>query len=263
MKQVSWLVTLIVTVLITGCQGGTSGVRSDRTSSGDNAEGIHIKEGPDTIAEVNMKLGVAYMQKGNYEVALLKMRRALAMDPKLPSAHYAIALLYEKLNQVHLAEKHYKEAISIDPLYAEAQNAYAVYLCKRERYSDADLHFNQALKNPLYKTPQMVYANAGFCAYQSKQYESAEAYLRKTLQIQPRNSLALYHMAMLSFESKKNLRARAYLQRFHDAVKPSPQSLLLGIKLEKELNDKDAVASYSMLLEKQFPDSDEAHHIRN
>ncbi len=249
-------------VLVTGCQGGTSGVRSDSTSDGENVERLRIKEGPDTVAEVNMKLGVAYMQKGNNELALIKMRRALAMDPGLPSAHYAIALLYERLNQVKLAEKHYKEAINIDPLYAEAQNAYAVYLCKRERYSEADLHFNQALKNPLYKTPQLVYANAGFCAYQNKQYDSAEAYLRKTLQIQPGNSVALYHMAALSYESRKNLRARAYLQRYHDVVRPTPQSLLLGIKLEKVLNDQDAVASYSLLLEKQFPDSDEAHYIR-
>jgi type IV pilus assembly protein PilF len=160
-----------------------------------------------------------------------------------------------------LAEDHYKEAINIDPLYAEAQNAYGVFLCKHARYKEADQHFNKALKNPIYRTPQLVYANAGYCAYQSKQNSLAEAYLRKALQIQPTNSVALYHMAALSYDTQKFLRARAYLQRYHDVVKPSPKSLMLGINIENRLGDKDAIASYKLLLKSEFPDSDEAGKV--
>jgi type IV pilus assembly protein PilF len=170
-------------------------------------------------------------------------------------------LLYERLNNDSLAETHYKEAISLDPLYSDAQNAYGVFLCKRKKYSDADLHFNQALKNPLYTTPAIAYSNAGFCAYEDGKIDKAEHYLRKSIQLDKRNPAALFQMARVMFEKKDYLKTRAYLSRYHNVVKPSPQSLLLGIKTEEELGDKNAVASYRLLLKSEYPDSDESINL--
>ncbi|NNG13883.1 MAG: type IV pilus biogenesis/stability protein PilW, partial [Gammaproteobacteria bacterium] len=40
------------------------------------------------------------------------------------------------------------------------------------------------------------------------------------------------------------------------------QGLWLGIQIERKMGDKDAVASYALSLRKQFPDSEEAHLLR-
>jgi type IV pilus assembly protein PilF len=247
----------ILVLALGGCQ--TTG---EVSQGGDtDIEKVRIQEAPKGAAETNVALGSAYMEKGKNDVALLKFRRALAEDPNLPSAHYGIALLYERLGQPALASKHYNNAISLDPLYSEAQNAYGVFLCKNKDYKQADLHFNQALKNPLYKTPAIAYTNAGFCALQDSKGDKAEQYLRKALQINKRNPAALFQMARITFDKNDYLKTRAYLQRYHNVAKPSPKSLLLGIRTEEKLGDRDAVASYKLLLKSEYPDSDEYHDV--
>jgi type IV pilus assembly protein PilF len=254
MKRIVGTVIIILATYLAGCQATTPAKSYDDL-------GVEAKEGPETQAELNVKLGVAYMQRGNNELALIKLRKALALDPNLPSAHYAIALLYDRLKKTDLARGHYHRAVEINPLYSIAQNAYGVFLCRQQEYNEADNHFMEAAKNPLYKTPQVAYANAGYCARKNGKMVLAEEYLRKALKISPRYPNALLQMAHVQYETKQYLKARAYLQRFHDVSKHTPDSLFLGIKVENELNNKNAVASYELLLKSKFPDSDEAAQL--
>jgi type IV pilus assembly protein PilF len=48
------------------------------------------------------------------------------------------------------------------------------------------------------------------------------------------------------------------LQRYLEVGAHTAQSLWLGIRIERELGDRDALASYSLQLEKSYPDSEEA-----
>ncbi len=50
--------------------------------------------GPDAkAAELNMQLGLSYLQSGDYKIAMDKLDKALKQNPNLPSAHNTIALL--------------------------------------------------------------------------------------------------------------------------------------------------------------------------
>lgn len=233
------------------------------TGGGGDAEGdLRISPEGDKLAVTNVKLGVGYMQKGSYEYALAKFRRALEIDSSYPDAHYAIALLYDKLGRPEAAKQHFEEAISLNPSYSDAYNAYAAFLCRRQEYEAADEQFRKALQNPLYRTPQLVQVNAGICSVNAKQYERAEGYFRKVLQANPKHPVALYQMAKLNYESGRYLQARAYIQRFSSVSRPTPQGLWLGVRIERKLGDKGAAASYALTLRKQFPDSEEAHLLR-
>ncbi|MCG8432503.1 MAG: tetratricopeptide repeat protein, partial [Gammaproteobacteria bacterium] len=66
-------------------------------------------------AQFNVRLGVAYMQQGKNDLALEKLQRAIEQDSQLSSAHVAIALLYERFNDIDKAREHYQRAIRIDP----------------------------------------------------------------------------------------------------------------------------------------------------
>ena len=68
-------------------------------------------EGQRSPAQINAELGVRYMQQGNLDVALDKLKRALEQDPKLAAAHHYIALLYNRLGSPDLAEKHFQRAL--------------------------------------------------------------------------------------------------------------------------------------------------------
>ncbi|EMR12391.1 type IV pilus biogenesis protein PilF [Methylophaga lonarensis MPL] len=212
-------------------------------------------------ADINMRLGLSYLQRGEYEVALEKLEKALQQDPGLTTAHNTIALLYQQLGQNEKAEHHFRQAVNRTPQYSEAQNNYGVYLCQQERYQEAEQRFMAAIENPLYQMAAQAYENAGVCALRSGDADKAERYFRQALQIDPELPQALIRMADISYDRQEYLQARAYVQRFQAAAAWTPQSLLTAIKTENKLNDQDAVASYKLVMRARFPDSDEAQQV--
>lgn len=249
MRRLCGLLAVAILGVLVGCQ----------TTDGTAARVEDVK--PDDAAQINTKLGVAYMQRGDLETAMVKLRKAVEQDPRSPQAHYALALLYTKLDETAAAEKHFRRAVSLDPLYSDAQNAYAAFLCKEGKYDQAEKHFQAALSNPLYKARQTVMINAGECAYRAGNLQRAEEYTREVLQLNANNPRALLLMTRISYDSQRDLMARAYLQRYHDLTRPTPESLWVGIQLERRLGDKNAEASYALLLRSEFPDSDEARKL--
>ena len=137
-------------------------------------------------------------------------------------------------------------------------NNYARFLCQIGRNSEAEPIFIEAAANPLYPTPDLAITNAGICAYQDERKEDAEKYFRRALEINPKSAIALLQMAQLGFDKKNYLSTRAHLQRYLEVSRHSPSSLWLGIKVENELGDKNALSSYALSLKNNFPDSEEA-----
>ncbi|KFI23488.1 pilus assembly protein PilF [Nitrosococcus oceani] len=209
-------------------------------------------------AKINVQLGVEYFKQGELEQALKKLERAIQQDPKLPSAYNALALLKQRLGQAEEAEKYFQRAIKLDPEYSEAQNNYGVFLYNQGHYGDAEARFLEAVKNPLYGTPELAYENAGMAAQKQVEFDKAERYYRKALQLEPRLLKSLYHMAEISFEKGHYQRAQEYLQRYRVGARHTPKSLWLGIRIERELGNEDTVSSYALLLRRNFPDSPEA-----
>ncbi|AFI85355.1 type IV pilus biogenesis/stability protein PilW [Methylophaga nitratireducenticrescens] len=216
----------------------------------------HIAPDP-KAAELNMQLGLSYLQRGDYEIAMEKLNKALKQNPNLPSAHNTIALLYQRLGEKEKAENHFKEAVSRAPEYSEAQNNYGVFLCQQGKYEDAEQRFLIAVENPLYQSAAMAYENAALCTRQIPDLDRAEAYFRRALQINPNLSKSLMGMADLSYEQGDYMQARAYVQRFSSVSPWTPQALLTAIKTESKLGNQDAVSSYKLIMRARFPDSDE------
>lgn len=200
---------------------------------------------------------MAYMEKNDNARALKKLRKAIQIDPQYADAHNAIAILYSRLGEDQKAGTHFEKATQIAPNDPSALNNYGQYLCKQGQRKKADTMFERALANPLYDTPQFAHLNAGICAKQDKDLEQAEIHFRSALKKDPYMSPALYQMADLSHSLKRNLPARAYLERFTQAARHNAKSLWLAVKVEKALGDVDAEASYALRLKNNFPDSQE------
>ena len=73
------------------------------------------KEGEESPAVINAKLGLGYLRQGNYDVAQTKLEKALQQDPKLAMAHHYIAELYRQRGEYELAGEHYERAVKLDP----------------------------------------------------------------------------------------------------------------------------------------------------
>lgn len=211
----------------------------------------------DKAADINLQLGVEYMRRGQNDIALNKLKKALKIDNNYADAHNAIAILYEHLGLDDDARQHYRKAVTFKPGDSDIHNNYGQFLCKHSQWDEADKHFLKALENPVYRTPEIPYTNAALCALRNKDSTKGETYLRQALEKNPKFPRALYQMAQLSYEQQHYQPARDYLQRYLEVAEHTPQSLWLGIRIERALNNTDAEASYTLLLRNQFPDSQE------
>jgi type IV pilus assembly protein PilF len=150
----------------------------------------------------------------------------------------------------------------LTPKDSNAHNNYGTFLCKRNELDKAEQQFLLALENPLYETPALAYENAGLCAVRVPNTIKAEKYFRSALKINPKLPPSLYQMSVISFDRGDYLSARAYLQRYAAVAQHSPQSLWLGVRIERMLGDKNAVSSYALLLKSTYPDSDEVRLLQ-
>lgn len=214
------------------------------------------------LAHTYVQLANGYMQRGQLAIAKENLDKALELRPDDADANNVMAVLQWRLREYSDAERYFRRALREDDKNAEAQNNYGAFLCERGRVEEALRLFERALANPLYRTPEAANENAGLCLVRAGQHERAEAYFRAALASDPRRPVSLLHLARISFDSERLLSARAFIERYFDAAADTPQALLLGVRIERALNNKDQEASYAVRLRGKFPASPEAEQLR-
>jgi type IV pilus assembly protein PilF len=238
------LIAAALALALAGC-GGMGGARAGSTKSSN-------------AAEQHVQMGRAYMQRGQLEIALERLTKALELDPRSTDAHTVIAVLYERINRPERAETHYKRAVELAPEAGSVNNNFGQYLCRVGRYDEAQARFAKAMDDPFYSTPALVYTNAGVCALRAGKLDQAERHLRRSLELEPENPDVLLDLARLQLDRGEPLRARAFLQRHEALSTPRPDALALGITIETRLNDTAAADRYRQRLRSEFPDHDDS-----
>lgn len=213
-------------------------------------------------AESNTSLGLEYMNRGQYEVALGKLKKAVREDPTYAPGQTVIAVLYERIGEQDLAGKHYKKAYEADPKDGDVNNNYGVYLCQTNKESQAIEHFLRALDDPFYSSPSIALTNAGSCALRSGNFTEADEYLRRALKIEPDFPDALMNMSRLNYEQNNYLTARAFMQRFEAAAGHGAETLLLAYQIEMASNNRKAANTYKLMLESNYPESNQTAEVR-
>jgi len=209
---------------------------------------------------VNVQLGIGYLEQNNLDQANEKLSKALRQDPNSASAHNAFAILQDRLLQTEKAEYHYKKATTLDPKNSRAANNYGAFLCRNGRELESEKYFLQALKNPLYSTPEFAYTNAALCLLQvgeQRETEKAKEYLRKAIAARSDFGPALLAMAQLLFDQGQYAAAKPYLDRFHLVARPTARSLWLAIRNTLQIDGRGDVTELAQRLGSEFPNSEE------
>ncbi len=213
---------------------------------------------PAVAAKANTQLGIEYLRKGEYDLSLKKLQKAIDVKPDYAMAHNVIAVLYDRVGNNELAEKHYRRGLKLNPGNADSHNNYGQFLCRTGRHQQAEEEFQVAASDPFYKMPQLPLLNAGMCMAGINEVEHAEKYFRRALDGNPEFGPALLQMAKLAFKTQDYLKARAYLQRFLAVEQHTPESLWLGVRTEYALKDNQAWGNYALQLRNLHPDSEQA-----
>ncbi|MEB4589575.1 type IV pilus biogenesis/stability protein PilW [Candidatus Thiothrix sp. Deng01] len=212
-------------------------------------------------ADYYSQLGVGYLQKGRLDLATLNLEKALKENSRSADAHHYYALLQERLGNDDMANKHFREALSITPKDSDLLNNYGSHLCRTGKYAAAEEAFIAAVHDPLYKTPEFAYTNAGICVRKTGNVARAEEYFRLALEKNNRFSEALYQMAKLNREKGEYAKAEAFLYRYNENAAPTPESLLLCYQVQTSLQEMDKAESCAVALRGKFPDSAAASEV--
>jgi type IV pilus assembly protein PilF len=239
------MLSMLLVGVFAGCASSNAGERTQRQ----------------TAAAENMKLGVAYLQRGQYQDAKDKLDRAVELDPKNFEVHWAMASLWEHIAMPKEAEASYKKAMKLSPNNPEITNTYAVFLCKSGKVDQAQPLFDAVLKNKLYPTPWVVATNAAVCLRSDKRNSDALAYLDRALTMRRDYLEAAIQMADLQLALGRAAQAKLNVDAWLGQQRKSADLLLIGVRAAVALDDRAAVDNYSRLLRRDFPNSSQAQAL--
>jgi type IV pilus assembly protein PilF len=213
-------------------------------------------------AVANMNLGAGYLRQGNMELAIERLQRALAQDPKLVQAHTTIALAYDLTGNLEEAESHFKRATELDSSDGSAANGYAAFLCTHgNRWAEARPYFRRAADDTKYGTPEVALTNAGVCARDAGELEAAEESFRAALMRNPRFADALLNMLEITYQRGEYLQTRAFMQRYLDLRPATASVLLMCVNAERALNNAAAADRCAAQLRSGFPGAPEIQQL--
>jgi len=209
-------------------------------------------------AKLNVELGLGYLNQDQVARAKSKLLRAKTLAPELPEVHYSYGYFLERVGEIEAADKAYQKAVSLNSKGGNEHNNYGAFLCRQHQYRKAEKHFLKAIDDPNYPNPAEALENAGVCVNQIPDVAKATEYFEKALRYDSNRPTALLELAMIRYQDKQYSQATEYHNRYAQIAKPNARYLLLGIELAKKAGDKNKVASYQLLLNKQFPDAAKA-----
>lgn len=249
---------LLVTGLvgISGCASKVAGV--DPTGNG--VELMTASDEPDARrrARIRLELAVGYFEQGQTTIALDELKQSIAADPTFGEAYNLRGLIYMRLNDFRFSEESFRKALSINPQNSNVVHNLAWLLCQQARYPESMLMFSQALSNPQYGERAKTLMAQGLCQIGAGQTADAELSLLKSYEFDAGNPITAYNLAKLLFQRGDFVRAQFYVRRLNNSELANAESLWLGVKVERRMNNRDAMLQLATQLQKRFPQSREA-----
>lgn len=212
-------------------------------------------------ANYNTQLGTEYMRQGDLALAKDKLDRALSEDAESADVHSARAVLFERMGERDKADAEFRSALRLAPHDPQTVNKYAVYLCAGGRTDEGVKRFLEAAHNPLYRTPEVAYSNAGVCLRAAKRDDEAAANFERALQLRSDYSEAAFQLATLQFERGQLPAARTEIDGFLGNHEATADLLLLGVRVARAQGDRSAAQGFARRLQRDFAGTDQARAL--
>lgn len=168
------LLLIMLTLLVTGC---ASAPKADKER-----------------AVLHMQMGTGFLQQGLYPQAMAELMKAEQLDPTNPQILNNLGLSYYVRGKSKQAEAKFRTAIKIQKDFTDAKNNLARVLLDQERPRDAIKYLNEAEGDLTYPAADKTYANLGMAHFALGNYQQAETYLLRSLEMRRQNCVtALYY----------------------------------------------------------------------
>jgi tetratricopeptide (TPR) repeat protein len=141
-----------------------------------------------------------YYYRGNYDLALNEIERALELD-RLAEYLNLRGLIFTELGRDNEAKKSFEEALKLEPNLAEIYNNFGLLYIKIKKLNEAAGMFQEAIKRNV--NYSLAYVHMGKVLFELERYDEAISAFQRALEIDPTNSEAkeaieLYRQGKLS-----------------------------------------------------------------
>ena len=208
-------------------------------------------------ARTRLDLATGYFQNNQNAVALDELKKVLQVDPGFGDAYNLGGLIYMKMNEQALAEAHFQRAISLNPGDANAMHNLGWLQCQQGRYAEASQSFQRAIAVPRYLERARTVLTQGICESRSGDNAKAEATLMHSYELDAGNPVTAYNLALLLYKRGDYSRSQFYIRRLNNSEMANAESLWLGIKVERRLNNRQAMEQLASQLRRRFSQSRE------
>jgi type IV pilus assembly protein PilF len=165
-------------------------------------------------ANARTELGIAYLQVGEPEKAILNLSLAYKYAPDDLTTNLALAHYYTTTSDFTQAEFHYLRMLKSHPNDVHLVNNYASLMCQTGRSKEAIANFEHLTSLTEGMASLSGLRNAALCALQTQQFVKMRQFAVRMLMIDPNNAFA--HQLLIDRAIWTNEHKRAYrlLQRY-------------------------------------------------
>ena len=245
----AYTLLLLLSFLMTGCVTSSTSTLSKKAD-------------PVTAVKRYVELGLEYIKRDDLYRARRHITRALSIDPEDASANAAFGLISHQDGEIKAAEESFLKAIAFDSGYTRGRTYYAAFLFSEKRYKEALKQFEIAANDTGYIGRAQIFSNIALCNVKLTDYDAALKAYQKTLRLDRTNGRAMSGITELLILTKDFKQAQQYYNHLvglmrQQGIQHSAQSLWQGIRIASFFQSDAQEASLIMLLEKNFPDSNE------
>jgi Tfp pilus assembly protein PilF len=154
-------------------------------------------------ADLHLQIGTGYLSKGLYPQAMQELLHAEEYDPDNPVILNNLGLAYFVRGRLKTAEEKFRKALRFSPKFSEAKNNLGRLLIDAGRTSEALKILHEVENDLTYEYQEKTYSNLGMAYFNLGQFQKAEEYLLKSLEIRRDNCATASFYGRTLYEEKR------------------------------------------------------------
>nr|WP_243457701.1 type IV pilus biogenesis/stability protein PilW [Ottowia testudinis] len=247
-----WCLALGLAALLGGCasQPGVGDTPAEFQTASDESEARKR-------ARTRLMLAAGYFENGQHVVALDEQKKAVQADPTFADSYNLGGLIYMTLGDNGMAQSHFQRAIALNPRDANAMHNLGWLQCQQGNYAAAAQSFQRAVAVPNYHDRAKTLLAQGICEARAGDPAKAEATLMHAYELDAANPVTAYNLSQLLYQRGDFTRAQFYIRRLNNSEMANAQSLWLGIKVERRMNNRQAMEQLASQMRRRFSQSRE------
>jgi len=248
---------LFTALALYGCAGKPTTPQSSKT---DGKDLVTESDEPEVRRRARLRLELAsgYLEQGKTKIALDEIKQSLGADPTYAPAYNLRGLIYMQLSENALAEDSFQQAIKLAPRDGDTWHNLGWLYCQQNRYNESANAFNTALQTPQYSAAARTWMVQGICQVRAGKPGDAERSFTRSFELDASNPITIFNLSKLLAQHGDYKRAQFYIRRLNNSEQANAESLWLGVRVERQLQNNEAVRQLGEQLSRRFPETKEA-----